>query len=70
MTTAPLAHADTKAAGWVLTAGSVAVAFLAVLVLAGLSVAAGPVLIFGYLATCAGSVVAGLSLLAGVRQRT
>ncbi len=58
-----------KAAGWVLTAGSAAAAFLAVLVLAGLSVPAGPVLVFGYLAACAGSVVAGLALLAGMRSR-
>ncbi|MFI1996053.1 HAAS signaling domain-containing protein [Actinoplanes sp. NPDC020271] len=58
-----------KAAGWVLTAGSAAAAFLAVLVLAGLDVPAGPVLIFGYLAACAGSVVAGLALLAGMRAR-
>jgi uncharacterized membrane protein len=58
-----------KAAGWVLTAGSAATAFLAVLVLAGLGVAAGPVLVFGYLAACAGSVVAGLALLTGMRAR-
>ncbi|WP_436520123.1 HAAS signaling domain-containing protein [Actinoplanes sp. HUAS TT8] len=57
-----------KAAGWVMTAGSAAAAFLAVLVLAGLDVAAGPVLVFGYLAACAGSVIAGLSLLAGMRS--
>lgn len=58
-----------KAAGWVLTAGSAAAAFLAVLLLASLDVSAGPVLLFGYLAACAGSVVAGLSLLAGMRAR-
>jgi hypothetical protein len=58
-----------KAIGWLLTAGSAAAALLGVLVLAGLGVAAGPVLVLGYLAACAGSVVAGLTLLAGMRSR-
>ncbi|WP_255658217.1 hypothetical protein [Actinoplanes sp. L3-i22] len=58
-----------KAAGWLLTAGSAAAAFLTVLVLASFYVSAGPVLVLGYLAACAGSVVAGLVLLAGMRPR-
>ncbi|BCJ46559.1 hypothetical protein GCM10010168_61980 [Actinoplanes ianthinogenes] len=57
-----------KAAGWVLAAGSCGVAMLVVLVLAGWGAGAGVALLLGYLAACAGSVAAGLTLLTGMRR--
>ncbi|TWG24712.1 HAAS signaling domain-containing protein [Actinoplanes teichomyceticus] len=57
-----------KAAGWMLTSGSAAAAVLTVLALAGLGAGAGAILLLAYLAACAGSVIAGLVLLAGIPQ--
>ncbi|MBB2943708.1 hypothetical protein FB565_003437 [Actinoplanes lutulentus] len=55
-----------KAAGWVLTTGSVAGALLTALVVAGFSSQLG--LLVLYLGACAGSVIAGLTLLAGLKR--
>ncbi|WP_229073196.1 hypothetical protein [Actinoplanes sp. DH11] len=55
-----------KAAGWVLTTGAVAGALMTALVVAGVSSGLG--LLVLYLGACAGSVIAGLALLAGLRQ--
>ncbi|WP_433825049.1 HAAS signaling domain-containing protein [Actinoplanes sp. CA-015351] len=55
-----------KAAGWVLTTGSVAGALLTALVVAGFSSQLG--LLVLYLGASAGSVIAGLTLLAGLKR--
>ncbi|MEU4562986.1 hypothetical protein AB0F72_31785 [Actinoplanes sp. NPDC023936] len=55
-----------KAAAWILTTGSAAGALLAALVLAGF--AGGLALLILYLGACAGSVTAGLALLAGLKR--
>jgi uncharacterized membrane protein len=55
-----------KVAGWVLISGAAAGALLTALVVAGFSGGLG--LLVLYLGACAGSVVAGLTLLAGLRR--
>ncbi|WP_127553121.1 hypothetical protein [Actinoplanes sp. OR16] len=55
-----------KVAAWVLTTGSVAGALLTALVVAGFSSGLG--LLVLYMGACAGSVIAGLALLAGLRR--
>lgn len=55
-----------KAAGWMLTTGSAAGALLVALVVAGFDSGLG--LLVLYLGACAGSVIAGLSMLAGLRR--
>ena len=57
-----------KSVGWLLTGGSALGRLLLVLLITGASLFSGVAVVLLYLATCSGSVVAGLTLFAGMRR--
>lgn len=69
VTGSPHWTAGEKAAGWALTVGSVAAGFALGLLFSALGLAGGPALLLLYLVMCAGSLVAGTTLLNALRRR-